>query len=145
MRAALFSYTSGNQAQSLSVTNIAASQLAAASSANPGGNDNALALSALQNSSISSLGNTTITNYFGTLSSQVGRDVSNAQNDETTNQQLLAQAQSLRSQSSSVSLDAEAAKLEQYQQSYDAMSKLISALDDMTTTLLSLIPAPTTM
>jgi flagellar hook-associated protein 1 len=143
--AALFTYTAGNQAQSLAVTpGIKGSQIAAATSANPGGNDNALALAALQNSSISALGNTTITNYFGDLSAQVGRDVSDAQNNSTTNKSLLAQAQSLRSQSSSVSLDQEAAKLEQYQQSYDAISKLISVIDNMTSTLMSLMPAPST-
>ena len=142
---ALFSYTAGNQAQSLSITNITSSEVAAASSSNAGGNDNALALAALQNSSLASLGNTTITNAFSTLSSQVGRDVSNAQSDQTTNQSLLSQAQSLRSQSSGVSLDSEAAKLEQYQQSYDAMSKIISVLDEIATTLMTLIPPPTTM
>ncbi len=143
--APLFSYTAGNPSQILTVTNITGSEIAAASSANPGGNDNALALAALQNNSVSTLGNTTITNYFGNLSAQVGRDVSNAQNTNTTDQSLLAQAQSLRSQASGVSLDEEAAKLEQYQQSYDATSKLISAIDDMTTTLMDLMPAPSSL
>lgn len=142
---ALFTYTPGQQAQSLAVANITASQIAAASSgtANAGGNDNALALAALQNQSIGALGNTTSTDYFSSLSTQVGTDVSNATNTNTTDQSLLAQAQSLRSQASSVSLDEEAAKLEQYQQSYDAISKIISTIDDMTTTLLDLMPIPT--
>jgi flagellar hook-associated protein 1 len=142
---ALFTYTAGQQAQSLAVTNITASQIAAASSANPGGNDNALALANLQNQSVAALGNTTSTDYFSNLSTQVGTDVSNATNTNTTDQSLLAQAQSLRSQASSVSLDDEAAKLEQYQQSYDAISKLISAIDDMTTTLMDLMPAPSAL
>jgi flagellar hook-associated protein 1 FlgK len=143
--AALFSYSPGNQAQSLSITNITSTEVAAAFAGNAGGNDNALALAALQTSSLAGLGNTTITNALSNLSSQVGRDVSNAQSDQTTNQSLLSQAQSLRSQSSGVSLDSEAAKLEQYQQSYDAMSKIISVLDDIATTLMTLIPPPTTM
>jgi flagellar hook-associated protein FlgK len=49
----------------------------------------------------------------------------------------------LRSQASSVSLDEEAAKLEQYQRSYDAISKLISVIDNVTSTLMGLMPAPT--
>ncbi|HXE14596.1 MAG TPA: flagellar hook-associated protein FlgK [Bryobacteraceae bacterium] len=139
--AALFSYGAGDEAQSLSVTGITSGQIAAASAGNPGGNDNALALSALQNSTIGGLGNATITNYFAALSAQVGRDVSNSQNDHTTGQSLLAQAQSLRSQSSAVSLDSEAAKLEQYQMSYSATSKLITIIDQMTETLMSIFPA----
>jgi flagellar hook-associated protein 1 FlgK len=136
----LFTYGGGNEAQSLAVTNITSSQIAAASTGNAGGNDNALALSALQNTTLAGLGNATITNYFAALSAQIGRDVSNAQNDHTTNQSLLAQAQSLRSQSSAVSLDTEAAKLEQYQQSYSATSKLITIIDQMTETLMSMFP-----
>jgi flagellar hook-associated protein 1 FlgK len=139
--AALFSYGAGDEAQSLSVTSITSGQIAAASAVNPGGNDNALVLSALQNSTIGGLGNATITNYFAALSAQVGRDVSNSQNDHTTGQSLLAQAQSLRSQSSAVSLDSEAAKLEQYQMSYSATSKLITIIDQMTETLMSIFPA----
>jgi flagellar hook-associated protein 1 FlgK len=139
--AALFTYGAGGEAQSLSVANITSGQIAAASAGNAGGNDNALALSALQNTAVTGLGNATITNYFAALSAQVGRDVSNSQNDQTTNQSLLAQAQSLRSQSSDVSLDTEAAKLEQYQMSYSATSKLISIIDQMTETLMSIFPS----
>jgi len=66
--------------------------------------------------------------------------VSNASDDSTTQQQLLAQAQSLRSESSSVSLDEEASRLVEYQRSYQATSKLISVIDSMTQVLLGLIP-----
>lgn len=140
--AALFSYNSGAPAKSLAVTSITLAQLAAASSSNPGGNDNAVALSKLQNTTIPALGNFSLTGYYGNLSSAVGRDISNATNDQTTQQQLLSQAQSIRAQSSSVSLDEEAANLETYQRSYDATSKLISVIDSMMQTLLNLIPTP---
>ncbi len=136
---ALFQYSASDPAASLSVAAISTSQLAAASATNPGGNDNALALSALQNHTVSSLGNFTLTGYFGNLSSAVGRDISNAKSTNATNQQLVAQAQSLRSQSSSVSLDEEAAKLVEYQKAYEATSKLLSVIDSMTQTLLGII------
>jgi flagellar hook-associated protein 1 FlgK len=138
--AALFSFNVAGPAHSLAVTSITGDQLAAASSSTPGGNDNAIALSGLQNNTIAALGNFTLTQYYGNLSSSVGRDISNAQNNSTTQQQLLAQAQGLRSTSSSVSLDEEAARLMQYQQVYEATSKLISVIDNMTQTLLGLIP-----
>jgi flagellar hook-associated protein 1 FlgK len=141
--AALFTFNAAGPAHSLAVTSITGDQLAAASSSNPNGNDNAVTLSGLQNNTIAALGNFTLTQYYGNLSSTVGRDISNAQNNSTTQQQLLAQAQSLRSTSSSVSLDEEAARLVQYQQVYDATSKLISVIDNMTQTLLGVIPTAT--
>jgi flagellar hook-associated protein 1 FlgK len=87
------------------------------------------------------LGTFTFTQYIGDLSSTVGRDISNATDDQTTQQQLLAQAQTLRAQSSSVSLDEEAARLVEYQRAYQATSKLISVIDNLTQTLLGLIPS----
>jgi flagellar hook-associated protein 1 FlgK len=136
----LFTYNAAAPAKTLALTSITSAQLAAASSANPGGNDNAIALAHLQNTAVSSLGNFSFTGYYGNLSSAVGRDISNATNDQTTHTQLLAQAQSVRSESSSVSLDEEAANLESYQRSYDAISKLFSVIDTMTQTLIGLIP-----
>jgi flagellar hook-associated protein 1 FlgK len=136
----LFTYNAAAPAKTLALTSITSAQLAAASSANPGGNDNAIALAHLQNTAVSSLGNFSFTGYYGNLSSAVGRDISNATNDQTTHTQLLAQAQSVRSESSSVSLDEEAANLESYQRSYDAISKLFSVIETMTQTLIGLIP-----
>lgn len=138
--APLFAYNAAAPAKTLAVTSITASQLAAASSGNPGGNDNAVTLSGLQNAAIGTLGGFTFTQFYGALSSTIGRDISNAQDDQTTQQQLLAQAQSLRSQSSSVSLDEEAARLLQYQQAYEATGKLITVINQMTQTLMGLIP-----
>jgi flagellar hook-associated protein 1 FlgK len=120
---------------------ITADKIAAASAINPGGNDNALQLSALQNSTAVGLGAFTFTQYIGGLSSSLGRDISDATDDQTTQQQLLAQAQTLRAQSSSVSLDEEAARLVEYQRAYQATSKLISVIDNLTQTLLGLIPS----
>jgi len=139
--AALFSYNAAAPAQSLSITGMTPSQLAAASAGNPGGNDNVMALSTLQNSAIGGLGGFSATAFFGNLSANLGRDVSNAQNDQTTQQQLLAQAKSLRSDSSGVSLDEEAARLMEYQKTYAATGKLITVIDSMTQTLLGLIPS----
>src|SRR5262249_8781506 len=114
---------------------------AVASLTSPGGNDNAMALSGLQNSNVASLGGFTFMQFYSNLSSTVGRDVSNAGDDSTTQQQLLAQAQSLRSESSSVSLDEEASRLVEYQRSYQATSKLITVIDSMTQVLLGLLPS----
>lgn len=139
--APLFTYNAAAPAKTLAAASISASQIAAAASGNPGGNDNAVALSGIQNATIGTLGGFTFTQFYGNLSSTVGRDISNAQDDQTTQQQLLAQAQSIRSQNSSVSLDEEAARLLQYQQAYEATGKLITVINQMTQTLMGIIPA----
>ena len=78
--------------------------------------------------------------YYGQVGSQVGQDVSNAQNDQTTRQQLLNQAQSLREQLSGVSLDEEAARLLQFQKSYEAASKMVTILSNLTDVVINMIP-----
>ncbi|HEX4810540.1 MAG TPA: flagellar hook-associated protein FlgK [Bryobacteraceae bacterium] len=140
----LFSYNAASAAHSLAFTGITASQLAAASSSAPGGNDNALALQNLQSSLVASLGGATFTQYYADLGSKVGSDSSNSSNNETTQQQLLSQAQSLRSNVSGVSLDQQATLLTEYQQSYDAISKLISVVNQMAQTVIGLIPGTVT-
>jgi flagellar hook-associated protein 1 FlgK len=75
------------------------------------------------------------------LSGEVGRDVAQAQQDQTQYQDLLTQAQQTRSQQTGVSLDAEAAKLLQVQQAYQAVGKLVNVLSDLT--LINLIPPVT--
>ena len=136
--AALFTYNAAAPAGTLAVSStITGQQIAAASATNPGGNDNAIALSQLQ--SATPIGGFSFTQAYGNLSAQVGRDISDADNNETTGQSLLAQAQTLRSNASSVSLDEEATRLIQYQQAYDATSKLITVINEMTQSLLGIV------
>lgn len=137
---ALFSYNAASAAKTLAVTGISATQLAAASSSAPGGNDNAVAVQNLQSATFASLGGATFTQYYADISSNAGTDSSNANNSETTQQQLLAQAQSLRSNVSGVSLDQQATLLAEYQQSYDAISKLITVVNSLVQTVIGLIP-----
>jgi flagellar hook-associated protein 1 FlgK len=141
---ALFTYNSTAVAKTLALTSITATQIAAASSANPGGNDNAVALTNLQTAAIPTLSNLTFAEYYGTIGSNVGSDSAQAQNDQTTQQQLLSQAQTLRSNISGVSLDQEATLMTEYQTSYDAISKLVSILQSVVETVLDLIPLPGT-
>lgn len=137
----LFSYNAAAAAKTLSVTGTTASQLAAASSSSPGGNDNAVALENLQNATMPSLGGATFTQYYADLGANVGTDSSNASNSETTQQQLLSQAQSVRSNISGVSLDQQATLLTEYENSYDAISKLITVVNELVQTVIGLIPA----
>ncbi len=135
----LFSYnaTSG-AALTLTVNPLTPDQLAAASPGAPGGNGNALALAALANATV--VNGYTFAQSYGNLGSQVGSDLSAAQNNSTTDQSLLSQAESLRQQISGVSLDTEAENLLQYNRSYDAISKMLGVLNSLSLDIVNLLP-----
>jgi flagellar hook-associated protein 1 len=136
----LFSYNQASDAAAtITVSNIGPDQIAAASASAPGGNGNALAMGQL--ATAATVNGFTFTQAFGDLSSRVGRDVSNAQQDQTQGQNLVTQAQLQRQQQSGVSLDEEAAKLLQFQQAYEAVGKLVGVLDSLTETMINMIPA----
>jgi flagellar hook-associated protein 1 FlgK len=138
----LFSYDTGADAAStLSVNPLTTEQLAAALPSAPGGNGNALALTALETANV--VNGETFTGAFGALGGQVGRDVSGAQTAQQTSQSLLTQAQNLRQQVSGVSLDQEAANLMVYQEAYQATSKMFSILENIEDVTLGLIPSAT--
>jgi flagellar hook-associated protein 1 FlgK len=136
----LFSYnTSADAALTMSVTpGMTASQVAAALPGSPGGNGNAVALAQL--GTAAAVNGFTFTQAFGNLGQQVGSDVSNATGTQTEQQSLVLQAQAQRAAVSGVSLNAEAAKLLQYQQSYDAVSRLVSTLNTLNTDLMNMLP-----
>lgn len=135
----LFTYNAaGGAAASLAVTGITADQIAAASAGAPGGNGNALAVANLANTGL--VNGMNFTQFYGGLGGQVGRDVSQANADQSQAQDLVTQAQQIRQQRTGVSLDAEAAKLLQFQQAYQAVAKVVTILNDLTQTLINMIP-----
>ena len=137
----LFSYTAtAGVAFTLAVTpGMTGSQIAAALPGSPGGNGNALALA--QMATTPNASGYTFTQAFGNLGQQVGSDISTANNNQSEGQSLLTQAQAQRAAVSGVSLNVEAAKLLQFQQSFEAVSKLVSTLNSMTTALMNMLPA----
>jgi flagellar hook-associated protein 1 FlgK len=138
----LFSYDAASGAAfTLSTNPLTTDQLAAASASAPGGNGNALALSALANAKV--VDGYTFTEAFGNVGGRLGEDISNAQGQQQTSQDLLTQAQNLRAQSSGVSLDEEAANLLAYQQAYQAASKMFAVLNTLDGVTLGLIPSAT--
>ncbi|HTP87535.1 MAG TPA: flagellar hook-associated protein FlgK [Bryobacteraceae bacterium] len=136
----LFTYDAGSGAAfTLSLNPLTPDELAAASPDASGGNGNALALSALANAPLAN--GCTFSQAFGAIGGQVGQDILHAQNQQTTAQSLLTQAQNLRAKTSGVSLDAEAANLIAYQQAYEATSKMFSVLNTLDNVTLGLIPS----
>ena len=79
------------------------------------------------------------TQYFGTLVSQVGNAVNNATNSASAQTQLVAQAKSLQQQVSGVSLNEEAIRLVQLQTSYQAASKVVTVIDELTQSLMTMV------
>jgi flagellar hook-associated protein 1 FlgK len=141
----LFTYTANapsGVAGSLAVSStITGSQLAPASAGPPYvANGAALTLAGLDSSSPGPVDGQGFTQYFGSLTSQVGYAVSNAGTSASAQSQLVAQAESLQQQVSGVSLDEEATRLVQLQNSYQAVSKVVTVVDQMTQSLLDMIP-----
>ncbi len=135
----LFTYNASiGAAATMGVNPLTPDQIAAALPGSPGGNGNALALAALGNAP--NLSNETFAQYYGNLSGQVGSDLSTATNNQTTQQSLLNQVQTLRQQTSGVSLDEEAANLIAFQRAYQADAKMVTVLDSLTETLMNILP-----
>lgn len=134
----LFSYDPAlGAAATLDVSDLTPQQIAAALPDAPGGNGNALALAALASSK--PLNGYSFAQFYGNLSGRVGRDLSTARDDQTVREQLLTQAQRLRNQISSVSLDEEATHLIAFQRAYQATSKMLTVLNDLTDTMINII------
>jgi len=124
-------------ALSLRANTMTPDQIAAASASAPGGNANALDVADMLKSKM--MGTSTYSEFFGTLGGRVGSDLANAQSDRTTQQGLVDQARTLRSQISSVSLDQEATELLQVQRSYQASAKVMGVLNAIMDTLMQTI------
>jgi flagellar hook-associated protein 1 FlgK len=77
------------------------------------------------------------------MAANVGTLLSNASGQLQTQQSAVAQAQNVRQQMSGVSLDAEATILIQFQRAYEASSKMISVLDQLTLDTLNMLTPST--
>lgn len=140
---ALFSYDPAAPAGTLAVNPaITPDQLAAA---NPGPppvvNGAATQLAGLLSSTDSSdqIGGLSILDYFGSLEQSVGQQISDAQDSETLQNSLVAQARSLRSQISGVSLDQEAVQMVELQRGYQAAAHFVTILDDLTQSIIDMV------
>ena len=104
-------------------------------------NGNALKLASLATSTASGgINGQTFTLFFAGIAQAVGNANASATNDQQTQQQIVTQAENLRDQVSAVSLDAQAVQLQQFQQSYQAVAKLINVLDSIAQTTINMVP-----
>lgn len=77
--------------------------------------------------------------FYGQLAGRVGSALNDATNGQQVQQGLLAQAKDLRQQYSGVSLDEEATILIQFQRAYQANSRFITVLDQLTQSAIDLL------
>ena len=77
--------------------------------------------------------------FYGQLAGRVGTALNDATNYKDVQQSLLSQAKDLRQQYQGVSLDEEATILMQFQRAYQANSKFISVLDQLTQSAIDIL------
>ena len=70
--------------------------------------------------------------FYGQMAANIGSLLQSAQDGQQVQQSLVAQARNLRHQISGVSLDAEAMTLVEFQRAYQANSRFITVLDELT-------------
>ena len=143
---ALFSYNAtppAGIAASLQVTpGFQPSQLAATDPGPPTvSNGIALQLAGLDTDPSGQINGLSFSQYFGNLASTVGNAVDTANTSAAGQAQALSQAKTLQQQFSGVSLDEEAVRLVQLQGSYQAASKVVTVVDEITQALMAMIPA----
>jgi flagellar hook-associated protein 1 FlgK len=143
---ALFSYSTATPteaASSLAISPaITAANLAAIAPGPPAvANGVASQLAGLSDSTNAAdqIGGLNYTAFYSGIASGIGQSESTAAANQTSQSQILTQAQNSRSQVSGVSLNQQAALLLQYQESYQAAAQLIATVSTTTQGLLTLM------
>jgi len=141
--APLFTYnaSSANLASTLQVNpSLTPDQLAAVDPGPPVvSNGTALNLAGLDSDPAGQINGLSFTGFFASLATRVGNAAQQADTNEAAQSQLVAQATNLRQQLSGVSLDDEAVTLVQLQRSYQAASKVVNVVDELTQTILNMV------
>jgi flagellar hook-associated protein 1 len=112
-------------------------KIAASATVNQDG-DNAGSIADIQNQNNSSLGGITIDNYYDSLETKIGQDVSNAQNNNDQQTAILSQIDNQRQAVSGVSLDEQMMNLIQYETAYNAAGRLTEVANTMFGTIINL-------
>lgn len=113
------------------------SLLAASSDGSPDSNGNLANLSAV--ATTANINGQTPSDYYSGIVYNVGNDVSNGTAELSSAQLVLNQLQDQRNSISGVSLNEEAANTLQYQQAYDAAAKVVTTIDDLMTTVITML------
>ena len=111
---------------------------AAAQTGLPYDNTNALAMTALQNKSMTTLGGTTANTYYNTLASTVGSNAQTNKQSLSAQEAVQNQLDNLRGQTSGVSTDEELTNMIKFQRAYQAAAELVTVANNLFQTLLDM-------
>lgn len=104
----------------------------------PGNSKAALAISQLETASISTLQNQTFIGHYSQTVSRLGQALADTNNDISDQQVVANMYKTQRESISGVSLDEEMTDLIRFQKAYQASAKLLTTIDEMLDTVLSL-------
>jgi flagellar hook-associated protein 1 len=121
-------FFSGNSAATIAVT-ATASTVQTTTTTNPGANDLALQIAALQGGAVDST--------YGSFVAQAGADVQSVQSSQQTAQALLSSISNQRQSVSGVSLDEEMTNLITFQRAYQASARVMTTVDATLDTLIN--------
>ena len=102
-------------------------------------NANALRIAELHDSSQSALNNLSITDYYHSLVTQIGQDVTNKQLRHENTEAVLLNLYNRRDATSGVDINEEAARIMMFQQMFQAMARYMNSVNTTMTTLLALL------
>jgi len=133
---ALFSYTAGSEAASLSLLTTDPNAIAASSDGQPGSNGNIANLLAVQSQPLPSGENPTDT--YAAIVSQSGNLAAQAQAELDASTKSVNQLNDQLGTLSGVSINEETANLLNYQNAFTAAARVVTTVDQLTQTMLSM-------
>jgi flagellar hook-associated protein 1 FlgK len=113
------------------------SKVAAGDSSAPGDNNKALQLAALKDKNAVN-GQDTFVSFYGKMAARVGIEASQNRLEQSGAQDSLTQLKNMRDGAAGVSLEEEMIALVKYQRGFEASAKLLSTVDDMMGTVISI-------
>ena len=105
----------------------------------PGDNGNAIAIANLQNALTMNGNTTTFGAFYGSMVSDIGHAVQQADAYRDHQSQMVLQLENQRESISGVSIDEEMVNLVKFQNAYQAAAKLITTADEMLETVLNIV------
>jgi flagellar hook-associated protein 1 FlgK len=121
----------------LTVANLSPAEIAAGTSTDPDGNDNIAALATLVNTPI--LSGVKFSEFYAQIVVAVGEEGADAAAQLETREQILITAQNLRDSLSGVDVNEEAVQLLQFEQSFQAMLRVVQVVDGLVNEILRLV------
>ncbi len=115
-----------------------ADNIAASADGTPGNNEIALAIFNLQNELVMEDGTSTLGGYYAELAADLGALVQTSEDELYESETAMQQLENWQTSEEGVSLDEEMANMIKYQQTYTAIAKFMSSIDEMLNVIINL-------